>query len=205
MCFGWWRKNLRAILVMGDKLYSIEIKKCSCNKAIFDYPCQTVDDKLLQNRRIFFVGECDDYSELINKLGKTASIVDSANEATDIIILPNVKRAEKSSIEGYYQELAYYHDACCEYLTPACNNVHNMIVLLPPHSTEYSTHYSQMADYATSCYIDGLSKHGARIGKFVYGLELAEDMDYKSLYDIILYLLSSNSNHMICDIIKLDR
>lgn len=30
-------------------------------------------------------------------------------------------------------------------------------------------------------------------------------MDYKSLYDIILYLLSSNSNHMICDIIKLDR
>ena len=80
-----------------------------------------------------------------------------------------------------------------------------MIVLLPPHSTEYSTHYSQMADYATSCYIDGLSKHGARIGKFVYGIELTEDMDYKSLYNIILYLLSSNSNHMICDIIKLDR
>lgn len=185
---------------MGNKVYSIEIKKCSCNKAIFDYPCQTVDDKLLQNRRIFFVGECDDYSELINKLGKTASIVDSANEATDIIILPNVKRAEVSSIEGYYQELAYYHDACCEY-----DNVHNMIVLLPSHSTECSTHYSQMADYATSCYIDGLSKHGARIGKFVYGIELAEDMDYKSLYDIILYLLSSNSNHMICDIIKLDR
>lgn len=88
---------------MGDKVYNIEIKKCSCNKAIFDYPCQTVDDKLLQNRRIFFVGKCDDYSELINKLGKTASIVDSANEATDIIILPNVKRAEKSSIEGYYR------------------------------------------------------------------------------------------------------
>ena len=62
-----------------------------------------------------------------------------------------------------------------------------------------------MADYATSCYIDGLSKYGARIGKFVYGIELSEDMDYKSLYDIILYLLSSNSNHMICDIIKLDR
>ena len=65
MCFGWWRKNLRAILVMGDKLYSIEIKKCSCNKAIFDYPCQTVDDKLLQNRRIFFVGDSDDFSELM--------------------------------------------------------------------------------------------------------------------------------------------
>lgn len=190
---------------MGNKLYSIEIKKNSCYKAIFDYPCQTVDDKLLQNRRLFFVGECDDFSELISKLGANASIVESANEATDIIILPNVKRAVVSSIEGYYQELAYYHDACCEYLTPACNNVHNLVVLLPPHSTEYSTHYSQMADYATSFYIDGLSKHGAHIGKFVYGIELSEDKVHKSLYDIILYLLSSNSNHMICDIIKLDR
>lgn len=76
---------------MGNKLYSIEIKKSSCNKAIFDYPCQTVDDKLLHNRRIFFVGECNDYSELINKLGKNASIVESVSEATDIIILPNVK------------------------------------------------------------------------------------------------------------------
>ena len=60
---------------MGNKLYSIEIKKSSCNKAIFDYPCQTVDDKLLQNRRIFFVGDSDDFSELINKLNANASIV----------------------------------------------------------------------------------------------------------------------------------
>lgn len=190
---------------MGNKLYSIEIKKSSCDKAVFDYPCQAVEDKLLQNRKIFFVGENDVFSELVNKLGVNANIVKSASEATDIIILPNVQRAEKSSIGGYYQELAYYHDACCEYLTLSCNNAHNMIVLLPPHSTEYSTHYSQMADYATSCYINGLSKYGARIGKFVYGIELSENNDHKSLYDIILYLLSSNSNHMICDIIKLDR
>lgn len=190
---------------MGDKLYNIEIKRFSCSKAVFDYPCETVDDKVLQNRKIFMVGERESYSELVKSLSANACIVDSVTCATDIIVLPNVKRYKESCIEGYYNELSYYHNACCQYLTTSCDSVHNMIVLFPSHSTDYSTHYSQMADYASTWYINGLAKHGARIRKYVYGIELPENPNLKSLYEIIIYLLSSNSNHMVCDIIKLDR
>lgn len=190
---------------MGDKLYSIEIKKGSCNKAIFEYPCETVDGTILQNRRLFLLGERESFSGLISLLSANARIVESVSDATDIIILPNAGRSKESTIEGYYQELAYYHDACCEFLTLSCENVRNMVVLLPSHSTEFSSHYSQMADYATAWYINGLSKYGARKGKFVYGIELSDKENHKALYDIILYLLSSNSNHIVCDIIKLDR
>lgn len=190
---------------MGNKLYNIEIKKSSCQKSIFDYPCETVADSLLQGRKIYLVGAREKFAELVSLLSSNATMVDSVGDATDIIILPNAKRANTSTSEGYYNELAYYHDVCCGYFTPSYDNVRNMVVLLPPHSTEFSTHYSQMADYATAWYINGLSKYGARKGKFVYGIELSDDVCQQSLFQIILYLLSSNSNHMVCDIIKLDR
>ena len=63
-----------------------------------------------------------------------------------------------------------------------------------------------MADYATVGFVKGLSKNAAYMANGVYGVILPEKIeDVEPLKDLILYLLSSNSDHIVCNIIRLDR
>lgn len=183
---------------MDKFAYHIEITKGKIPVSLFRYPCEEISEALLNGRKIHIYGKPME--------GLNISSNSSLDECTDIIVMPSGINCSEDSIENYYKELFYYQDPVLGNHRITKGAVKNIIYLLPAGSSTYSTNYIKMADYATVGFVKGLSKNAAYKANGVYGVILPEIIDdMEALRNLILYLLSSNSDHIVCNIIRLDR
>lgn len=178
--------------------YHIEISKGKIPMRLFSYPCEEISEELLNGRKIHIYGKPIEGFQLLSN--------SSLDECTDLIIMPSGIDRSEESIENYYKELFYYQDPILGNQRIKNGNIKNVIFLLPAGSSLYSTNYIKMADYATVGFVKGLSKNAAYMANGVYGVILPEKIeDVEPLKNLMLYLLSSNSDHIVCNIIRLDR
>ena len=178
--------------------YHIEISKGKIPMRLFSCPCEAISEELPNGRKIHIYGKPIEGLQLLSK--------SPLEECTDLIIMPSGIDRSEESIENYYKELFYYQDPILGNQRIKNGKIKNIIFLLPAGSSLYSTNYIKMADYATVGFVKGLSKNAAYMANGVYGVILPERLeDVEPLKNLILYLLSSNSDHIVCNIIRLDR
>jgi len=182
-----------------DKIaYHIEIAKDRIPTSLFQYPCEEISDKIIDDRRVHIYGNPIKGFPILSNC--------DIEECSDLIIMPSGINCNEDCIEKYYEELFYYQNPILGNNRVKAGTIKNIIFLLPYGASHYSTNYIKMADYAIVGYVKGLSKQAAYQGNGVYCVILPEgNVDMASLKHLLLYLLSSNSNHLVCNIIRLDR
>lgn len=186
-------------------IYYIEINRGKIPASTFQYPCEQVDDNFLSKKYVCLVGYANIQKDNIGKMLEEhkCNITEDFGACSDLILLPSQMNANINTPESYFSELFYYHDILFNALEQNKENLRNVIVCLPYDSDKYSTCYKTMADYATLSYTTGLSKRYSTRNIHIYSLLLKEDIDYKSLFDFLLYMMSSNSDHLIARPVKL--
>lgn len=185
--------------------YYIEIKRGKVPSNIFQYPCEQINSDFLSKKQLSVVGNENIQKNKIVKMfvEHRCNIIEDSGLCSDLILLPSYIDANINTPKTYFAELFYYHDIIFRSLVENRVESKNIIVCLPYDSDECSTCYKTMADYATLSYTTGLSKRYSTRNIHIYSLLVRDDIDYKSLFDVLLYMMSSNSDHLIARPIKL--
>jgi hypothetical protein len=181
-----------------NKAYDIELKLSSIPLDRFKYPCESTTKWICSDRKVY-IHEGGLYSSyFVDKFHEIGvNIVSDLNKATDVIILPNTSDNSKD-VRTYFDEIYYYHNILHRCWTEKNSSVKKIITVLPFDSDVCSTQYKDMADYATLCYVHGLSGVFARKNKNVFSvLTDIETVSKEYLFQFFMYLLSSNPNHIV--------
>lgn len=172
----------------------------------FEYPCEKIEEGFLKGRTLCLYGMDEEMKSELGKLFRRhhpeCDMLEGWTNCTDLIVLPTNGEVNGESYESYYQELHYYHDVVLSFLYEN-RSAKNVILLLPLDSNKCSTNYKRMADYAIIGFGEGISKQYAAKGINTYVVLLDKDMSKKSLFKMLLYLLSRNSNHLVAKTIEL--
>lgn len=171
-----------------------------------EYPCEKIEKGFLKQRTLCLYGMNVEMKDELDKLfgifHPECHIKNDLANCTDLIVLPTIGDIVNEDYESYYKELHYYYDVTLSFLWKnKCAK--NIILLLPSDADKYSTNYKRMADYAIIGFGEGLSKQYVSKGINTYVLLIDREIHRKSLFEILIYLLSNNSNHFVAKTLKL--
>lgn len=187
--------------------FYIKINRARVSASLFEYPCEPVNRLRLNDRKICVYGNYNVWKkELEKRFKETYSeciCTDDVKDCTDIIILPSKYVASDDDSQLYFEELFYYQNTALECFYNNQNRLKNLIFILPEDSDVCSTNYKRMADYATLCFSDGLSKRYVSQGIHTYTLLIDESAGIDKFWDTLLFCLSKNSNHIVGKTLKL--
>lgn len=182
-----------------SKAYDIELNHSSIPLDRFKYPCESYTQWICSDRKVYIHESsvyCSYFADKFHEIGVT--LVTDLCLATDVIILPRSSNNSEDVSRQYFDEIFYYHNILHRCWKEKNSTVTKIITVLPFNSDECSTQYKNMADYATLCYVHGLSGVFARINKNVFSiLTDIETITKEYLFQFFMYLLSSNPNHIV--------
>ncbi len=189
-----------------SNVYFLKIEKGKIPLDWFEYPCEEIGKKILKHRTLCLYGIDEGMKHELGNLFilhyPGCHIKYDWTNCTDLIVFPTNCEILEDSYNSYYEEFHYYHDVTLSFLHEnKC--ARNLILLLPIDADKCSTNYRKMADYAIIGFGEGLSKQYVAKGINTYVVLWDRNVNRKSLFEILLYLLSNNSNHLVAKTIKI--
>ena len=192
---------------------SIRLETQNIMDTLFEYPMVDPNSNYLDGKNIVVVTDNNDkWNVCLDSLkSKGADLEIGIQESCSgslyggIIFPPSIDGKE-SDTDKYYRILEHYifnAQKLIKCLGKNNKTFRHVLFVLPAHSDEYSTELDQMAYYAVYGLVKGLGEIYGPKAIFVNGLMLNEKVQNEMASEWASFLISTNANNIIGEIIKL--
>lgn len=192
---------------------SIHLETQTILDTLFEYPMVDPNTDYLSGKTIAVITDDNDkWSPCLESIiTKGANLIFSTEEGYDStlyggIIFPPTISDKSNPTDAYYKILEHYifnAQSLIKSMKRDKKSFKHILFVLPAHSDEYSTELDKMAYYAVYGLVKGLGEIYGPQAVFVNGLMLDETVNNELVSEWASFLISTNANNIIGEIIKL--